>query len=198
MSDNDKVKKVTKKIKRSYLKKENSIIEIRKSFHDNGVLLSQEHYKDGKLQDHGNEPAIQRWNDNGVLWNQAHYKDGKLQDHGNEPARKLWHDNGVLWSQEHYKDGKLHDNGNEPARKEWHRNGVLLSQEHYKDGVKYKPKPYDIIDSTTESCSICYELNVNCKTHKCNHHFHVSCLTAWLEIQFNCPFCRNDWKLDVK
>ena len=42
-----------------------------------------------------------------------------------------------------------------------------------------------------ETCSICYESNVDFLT-TCNHKFCNSCITSWLLTNNNCPLCRKD------
>ena len=48
-------------------------------------------------------------------------------------------------------------------------------------------------------CLICYEelkeveIDIPCK-----HAYHKECLTKWLEIQNNCPYCRQSIKLKPK
>jgi hypothetical protein len=52
--------------------------------------------------------------------------------------------------------------------------------------------PNNII--TENECPICYdELTTNTITLPCNHVFHNSCMSRWIELNNNlCPYCRYD------
>jgi hypothetical protein len=47
--------------------------------------------------------------------------------------------------------------------------------------------------STTETCSICFDVNCNYKTI-CGHFFHSRCIMQWVTIsnKYECPICRNN------
>jgi hypothetical protein len=45
--------------------------------------------------------------------------------------------------------------------------------------------------NSEETCSVCLESNVNCETN-CSHHFHVGCLSQWINRNNSCPLCRGN------
>ena len=45
--------------------------------------------------------------------------------------------------------------------------------------------------NSEETCSVCLESNVNCETN-CSHHFHVGCLSQWVNRNNSCPLCRGN------
>ena len=48
-------------------------------------------------------------------------------------------------------------------------------------------------DQDEKECSICLErlqFGTLVKRLPCGHMFHESCIVAWLQINFTCPFCR--------
>jgi len=93
-------------------KVENGDIKV---WHDNGQLMDQYFYVDGKL--HGEH---KEWYENGKLRVQTNYIEDKR--HG---EYKLWHGNDQLWIHTHYIEGKKHGD-----YKEWYFNGQLKVQTH--------------------------------------------------------------------
>lgn len=69
-----------------------------------------------------------------------------------------------------------------------------------KGNISSEPLPLDIINkikkvdiSNSEECSICYcTISKNSQIMKlnCPHHYHVRCISAWLQKNPLCPMCR--------
>lgn len=89
--------------------------------HDNGQLVGETPYKDGKV-----EGVLKNWHENGQLMVEAPYKDNKKEGVG-----KVWHENGQLIVEIPYKDDK-----EEGISKTWYANGQLRLESPYKDGKK--------------------------------------------------------------
>jgi len=49
------------------------------------------------------------------------------------------------------------------------------------------------LNSNTNACSICLEVNCNYTT-SCGHSFHTQCIMQWISIsnKYECPICRNN------
>lgn len=100
--------------------REDSELEEKKTYHDNGMLRLQTFYKSGKR-----EGEYKTWYDNGQLSECLFYRDGEL-----EGEYKTWNFNGQARSRGFYRDGK-------PEGKNifWHDNGIPDELGVYKNGI---------------------------------------------------------------
>jgi len=125
---------------------------IVRTWHENGQLKSEGHWKDGKFHGiqniwHRNgQPWWERsWkdgkkdgicrglNENGQLWWEQHWKDGK-----EDGIEQCWYENGQLHWERHWKDGKK-----DSIQREWNLDGRLLRELHWKDGQKIYDTKYE-------------------------------------------------------
>ncbi len=94
-----------------------------KRWRDNGQLLFQSYFKEGKR-----EGECKWWNYNGHLWCQAYYKEDKK-----EGENKWWWENGHLKVQSYFKEGK-----EEGEYKMWDEGGILSEHKIYENGKVVK------------------------------------------------------------
>ncbi len=98
---------------------------------------SKKWYIKGKENDEGLLKQ-EEYNNNGIIVIQKYFKEGKLHKDFNEPAFICYNKDGTISSQIWFKDGNEHRD-NEPAFIYYNENGKILSQGWYKDGVQYIP-----------------------------------------------------------
>lgn len=91
-----------------------------KEFYDNGQIMYQFFYKDGKQ-----DCKQKEYFENGQLMNQFFYKNGKK-----EGKQKGWYDDGRVRYEEHYKDGIL-----DGEKKMFYANGNPVSKCLFINGV---------------------------------------------------------------
>ena len=78
-----------------HITKNNKMHGTVRTWHVNGQLRLEEHWKDGE------KDGIRcDWYENGQLWWEDHWKDGKL-----DGIQRTWYRNGQLISETHWKDG---------------------------------------------------------------------------------------------
>ena len=113
--------------------------------YDNGQLMSEMDYKNGKK-----DGLYKVWYENGTFMNEVNYKNGLLED----GIVKYWSEDGDLKYEENFIDGKtvwlkeffkngqkystfdIKDGEKDGLYKQWNKDGQLISEINYKNGKK--------------------------------------------------------------
>jgi hypothetical protein len=75
----------------------------------------------------------------------------------------------------------------------------MICAYYYFDSLLHSFKKNSIIlplneKKYNEECSICLLIEKEQITLPCNHHYHKTCILEWLNIQNNCPLCRQPYQ----
>ena len=78
---------------------------------------------------------------------------------------------------------------------------IIYLFKNYQNTKKYYfsiEKGFPLVNKKKEECIICTEKLENARVLKCNHYFHLVCLTQWIEAgNYNCPLCRKEIEVDL-
>ena len=78
---------------------------------------------------------------------------------------------------------------------------IIYLFQNYENTKKYYysiEKGFPLINKSNEECIICTDKLENARMLKCNHYFHLVCLTQWIEAgNYNCPLCRKEIQIDI-
>ncbi len=108
------------------------ILEIRKSYYNNGKIKLEVYYKNGEYHRDGDKPAWYGYHIDGQVRCKSYYKSGDYCRNGDKPAKTIYYGNGQIESEIYYEGGEYYRENGKPAKIKYYDNGKIKYETYYR------------------------------------------------------------------